>query len=1504
MRKLAMNSYAEEIPVYCATCQLAFQGKLWLIVDTTEKSALVERIKRGKLHRVVCPDCGQMVAEPDKPLLLYQPDANPVLLFSPAEGVSPEEELEDIRRLVRQLQQDLAGRWQDSWLESGVDVVTRSALPEEMGRPRMRTEDTPVSELPSLETLMLLLQQFEQLDRSTDHPQRIQFLQQALTQIPRVGNPQISKLWAVLQVELGNSYLHYLQGDRAENLEQAIAAYQQVLTVVNRQVMPVEWAQTMHNLASAYYNRIRGDRAENLEQAIECDQQALIVRTKQAMPVEWAMTTVNLSSTYSDRIRGDRAENLEQAIAGYRQALTVITQQEHPVEWAQTINNLATAYYNRIRGDRAENLEQAIDLYGQALTMLTQQEELVEGAKVTNNLANAYYFRIRGDKAENIELAIEYCQQALTVRTEQAMPFEWAMTMNNLANAYRSRIRGSKAENIELAIDIYQQALTVRKKQAMSFEWAETMNNLALAYSSRIREDEAENIEQAIEYCQQALTVITEQAMPVGWAQTINNLANAYCDRIRGDKAENIELAIECYKKALTVRTKQAMPFEWAEAMTNLAIAYRQRVRGDRAENVEQAIVGYRQVLTVTTQQKNPGEWSRIMHNLATAYSFRIQGDRAENIEQAIDACQQALTVRTKQAMPVEWAMTMNTLATAYLDRIRGDRAESLERAINLYRQALTVRTKQAMPVEWAQSVNNLANAYCDRIRGNEVENLERAIARYRRALTVSTKQANPVEWARTMMNLATAYLSCIRGNRAENIENAIDVCQQALTVRTKQAMPLEWAEAMHNLALAYFHHVRGDKAENIENAIEYCQQALTVRTRQTMPVEWAQTMHNLANAYSKRIRGDKAENIENAIAAYRQTLTVFTPHTNPHKCLDTARTLGNLHFTQGNWQRALAEGYKIAIQAVEQTRTWASSDDRRQEVLEHAIGVYENALQCYINLEQYQEAILLTEQSRSRHLVDLMYSNDLYRDGNIPPEIQQYLEEYEALQQQINQLRQQQRNDSALSGTRLQFTLQEQTDYTGRIENLLQQKETVWRKLRAKDPVLAEQLEIPHLDCETLAQLIANQPTTAILSFYSTNDDTYIFVVRYGKTGITCNVHICQNQGKQKLQFWVAENWLVPYKTNFRTWTRQISQQLQELSQNLQLDQLISSHLQDIEELILAPHIFLHLIPFAALPLASTASESQPQYLGDRFRLRVLPSIQILKYCHNRETNGLAPTVPGAHFGTVEDATGDRPIIASGFEPIAQRLQIPNEQRLRGSQQATLTNYKTLARNPIIQALHSIHHAESDLETPLDSALLLANQEPLTLGQLLSPGWRMPHLVEVFLSCCETNLGNPNLTDDIITLSAGFLCAGARSVVSTLWSVDALATVLFCNFYYEFRQTGSDRPASDRPTALQQAQQRLRQLSGTELAALQLDQQLEQQQDQAETQRRSIERQRARLPAEHPDHDRLKRESEECDRLYQEIGQALKQLAKYQEAAHPFESPYYWAGFVSQGLR
>ncbi|MEH1923760.1 CHAT domain-containing protein [Nostoc sp.] len=974
--------------------------------------------------------------------------------------------------------------------------------------------------------------------------------------------------------------------------------------------------------------------------------------------------------------------------------------------------------------------------------------------------------------------------------------------------------------------------------------------------------NKAVNLEIAVIIYEISADFIINQKVPLAkniWAQIQCNLAVVYSRRIHGYKHENIEKAISSCHEALKLIKREDMPEMWATIKNNLARAYFERIYGEKADNLEQAISFLKAALQIHTRELFPKDWAKLQHNLGESYFQRVKGDKAENLDIALVYLSSALEVNTKEAFPQSWANSLNTLGSVLIERIRGDRAENLEKAIAYFQAALEVRTREALPDDWAQTTMNLANAYREKIEVNQIFNLEITIKTYTDALQVYTKETFPSEWAMTQNNLGIAYLKPPYIYYRENQERAIAAFESALQIYSQETFPMDWAMAQKNLGIVYSQRLIGNKAENLDRAIKYYEAAFQVFTRDSFPEYWAKNQSNLAIAYTHLGKIDKA------IACCRFALEIFTATAFPSQCLTASNQLGEIATNAKRWLEAI-EGYSLAIEAVEISRTWAKSESRRQEILEEAIDVYQKMVQACINAGQIEKAFEYSERSRSKRLVDLMASYNLSQGEEIPPKVQELLQQYEELQRQIDQERQSHKSENNRSETRAAWEA-----YNEAIATLEAQKQQVWENLRREDPVLADEIQVNPLSLSEIQKLI-DQPNTAILSFYTTNSDTYIFVVQQNQI----TLHTCTGQGLNTLQGWIEQNWLLPYRDEPKKWETQINSILRELAERLQISELISKHLQGIEELILVPHLLLHQIPFAALP----TGEYQ-EYLGDKFLIRYTPSCQILEFCQQRDIVGTFNEI-SLQYGTVEDAEDNLPCARFEGEQLAKMYNIPPENRLIGSSQATSKNYRQLAQK--VQVLHSCHHAQSRLDNPLESQLKLADGS-ITLGQLMTPSWRLPQLVEVFLSCCETNLGTPSLTDDILTLSTGFLCAGARSVVSTLWSVNDLATALFSIFYYQQRQEGRNRPE-----ALHKAQIQLREFTKVDLNKIF---------QEVEVREKALIVNRKKYPSDSIEYQQWKLEYN----MYTKLNRRIKEIENSTQQ-FPFSDPHFWAAFICNGLR
>jgi CHAT domain-containing protein/tetratricopeptide (TPR) repeat protein len=1309
-----------------------------------------------------------------------------------------------------------------------------------------------------------------------------------LTQSLNLQN--FGKQWAYLQNILGDFYNKRNTGDKSDNQNQAINYYKSALKVYTYEDYPEEWAETQFNIAKTYSNKIEGDQQENQEIAINSFKTALRYYNIDNNLAKYIETNFLLADIYQQRIKGNLANNLEKAIGYYHQALTVCELEDNPEIWGLIYNDLALTYTRRIKGNFAENKELAINCFKESLRVFTKEDDPEMWTLINSNLGFAYSLRSFGSQSDNIEQSINYCTLALEFANYDNFPDIFGRIKGNLGKAYLERIKDDFSENIETAIKHLTDALPYYNNQNDPEIYLVINLNLGFAYLKRIEGNESENIENAIRYFQNALIACEPNNYNNNWGKICNNLGQAYQLKEKGNKQENLNQAINYYQQVLEYSPSDSNIESLSIVNNNLGLIYLYQLDDNPVNNIEKAIAYFQEAIKIFSKEINALQWSMFHNNLGKAYSERIKGNKAENIELAIEAFNTALSVRNKHHYLAEWIDTKENLLLAYKDRLYGDPSENIEIAIKHCQDILDIIDQDEIPEMYANFKHSLASLYLDRIEGEKEENIEQAINYYNEILTIYQEINDLEEIASINSQLGIAYRNRIKGDQQENLETAINYYQLALEFFTFNSYPDDWAMIQNNLGNVYA-DLTINQSENLATSLNYYQSALTIYTYDQYPEDWALVQSDLALVY------DKLKDIDKAIDCCQLALEIYTINTYPDECRRVGINLGDMALENQLYDQAIT-GYSLAIEASEKVYNWTKKESTRHKFFQEDQEIYQNMIKACIYANKIDLALQYLEKTRSRRLAEIFSSNDftILNNDSISTEMLMYIEQFEALQNDIDQ----ERFKTKTSNFEQQLVANSRATLEAVNENikfLEQQKQKLWQQIRQLDPILASEIKVTVPDLLTIQNLI-DYDNTAILSFYLIEETINIFVIKKNDIGL----HSSSTEDFRNLPSWINNNWLQPYllscdlsKTKQEReqlklqWKNKIEAFLNELSEYLQLDQLISNHLTGIEELIIIPHLYLHQIPFAALPLNNG-------YLGDKFLIRYIPSCQILEFCQNRP-----PVENNLIYGIVEDATEDLHFTNFECSQIANLHQIPEHLRLRGKQQATVNNYRQLLQQENINILLSSHHASSRLDNPLESKLILADGE-ITLGQLMTPAWRLPNLSDVFLSCCETGLSVTEITDDPLTLAAGFLCAGARNVVSTLWSVDDLATSLFSIFYHTYRQQGSCRVA-----ALQQAQEELRNLTGETLTNVyqpQLLEILDSKFKQAETARKETRKKRDQEIKNSANYQQLDTEYKQYYKTANNIRNAKKNLNYFCQQNQPFNHPYYWAGFICSGLR
>ncbi len=318
-------------------------------------------------------------------------------------------------------------------------------------------------------------------------------------------------------------------------------------------------------------------------------------------------------------------------------------------------------------------------------------------------------------------------------------------------------------------------------------------------------------------------------------------------------------------------------------------------------------------------------------------------------------------------------------------------------------------------------------------------------------------------------------------------------------------------------------------------------------------------------------------------------------------------------------------------------------------------------------------------------------------------------------------------------------------------------------------------------------------------------------------------------------------ESWIYTWKQDYQNqkehWRDEMPNRLAKLGILLDIPEIVT-YLSGIDNLILFPHRDLHLLPLEAL-------------FPQKFTITRLPSAQIglEKLLETR----FRDSSPENACLLVENPRNDLPFASVETGAIKQlyspSCDLPENE-------ATYSNVMTAFKAEESTIFHFAGHGQHEFAEPLESALLLAGTDRLSLGDIFQLDLSRYFLV--FLSACETGItGKKDLIDEFVGLASGFEAVGASHVVSTLWTVNDLSTALLTIRFYQNLNNGETVPLS-----LKYAQNWLRNSTKEQLQ-------------------------------EWANHLHLGKTEQRLLR---------NNFSKIEAGTKPFASPYYWAAFCAIG--
>ena len=619
------------------------------------------------------------------------------------------------------------------------------------------------------------------------------------------------------------------------------------------------------------------------------------------------------------------------------------------------------------------------------------------------------------------------------------------------------------------------------------------------------------------------------------------------------------------------------------------------------------------------------------------------------------------------------------------------------------------------------------------------------------------------------------------------------------------------------------------------------CQKALTLVDRENQPELWGAVQNELANSLAQNPLGERAENIEQAILHYQQALEVYTRQAYPDKCRGTSRRLGNVGFENQKWSLAI-DAYTSSLAAqdvlMRSTTVRASKTTEIKEVQNIPV----RAAYAYVQLGELQSAMEVLENGRARLLAEALEQNR--RDLERLPELG-FKEIHD------NYIKTIQDYDDLLTVASSE----------NRPKDWQKQVEVAQEKLHKIEERIRDEVGGAHPE---FAYFMDDIPFEVIRAQAAETPLVYVLATSHGGLALVVTKNkvrsiALENLTKEKLHERVIgedgeDTYLRSYLGHSATWQKQL-ESITAWLWDAVMEPILPA-LTSQKEVILIPTGLLSLLPLHA---AWTPDDDYPtgrRYAIDEIGFNYTPSVRALISARRQ--------APQRQFETIMAVDNpDGSLVFSEPEVKAALSHFENEKAYHlANGRATEEDVRQAMTEYDI--LHFSTHGKADFGHPLQSGLLMANEDELTLEEISKVKLEKARLA--ILSACETGLPSDlDMLDEVVSLPSGLLQAGVPGVIGSLWAVNDMSTAMLMTQFYEYWRVDRLSP----PDALRQAQIWLRD-STTE--------------DKKKRFKNFVDSQAARMGAE------------TAKAFYSKIGWDDDQ-------SRVFKSPVYWAAFTYVGV-